>query len=316
MTFAPAHHSPAIGIDLGGTKIEGLLLDSQGQERWRKRVATPQGDYRGTLAAVASLVAQARAQPGAAHATVGIALPGTPTAGGWLKNANSVCLNGQPVQTDLQDLLNGPVIIANDANCLALSEATDGAAAGATVVFAVILGTGIGGGWAVRGHVLTGPHGLAGEWGHNPMPGLTAQAPSLSCYCGQRGCIESWVSGPALSADHVRHGGAALTAQDLSRLAGSGDGPAQASLNRWCTRLAQSLAQVINLMDPDVIVLGGGLSRIASVYESVPRQWGAWVFGACPQEPVRTRLLPAQHGDSSGVRGAAWLGRQARATSA
>ncbi len=309
---------PAIGIDLGGTKIEALLLDAQGAAQWRQRVVTPAGDYRATLAAVAALVQQARALPGAAQASIGMAHPGTAAGDGRLKNANSVCLNDQHLGNDLRALLGQPLRLANDANCLALSEATDGAGAGAEVVFAVILGTGVGGGIAVRGQVLGGPNGLAGEWGHNPLPWGLADEPRPACYCGHRGCIETLLSGPALAADHARGsaadgsgGGAPMTAAQVALAAAHGDAPAQASLARWHERLARALAGVINLLDPQVIVLGGGLSLISNTYTEVPKLWARHVFGAGPEQPLNTLLRAAQHGDSSGIRGAAWLGAQA-----
>jgi len=315
---ADLNHGPraALGIDLGGTKIEALLLSETGTERWRQRVATPAGDYAETLRAIAALVERARSEAGGALG-IGVGTPGSLAADGRIKNANSVCLNGQPLQRDLQALLGQPVRIANDANCLALSEATDGAGAGADVVFAVILGTGVGAGIAVRGRVLAGPNGLAGEWGHNPLPWAVAgDDPLLDCYCGQRGCNETLLSGPALAHDHVRHGGAELGAEAIAAAAVAGDAACAATLQRHAHRLARALAAVVNLLDPDVIVLAGGVSRIGSTYQQVPRLWSRWVFSGGHREPVRTRLVPSRHGDASGVRGAAWLGRDAPATSA
>ena len=315
---ADLNHGPraALGIDLGGTKIEALLLSETGTERWRQRVATPAGDYAETLRAIAALVERARSEAGGALG-VGVGTPGSLAADGRIKNANSVCLNGQPLQRDLQALLGQPVRIANDANCLALSEATDGAGAGADVVFAVILGTGVGAGIAVRGRVLAGPNGLAGEWGHNPLPWAVAgEDPLLDCYCGQRGCNETLLSGPALARDHARHGGAELGAEAVAAAAVAGDAACAATLQRHVHRLARALAAVVNLLDPDVIVLAGGVSRIGSIYQQVPRLWSRWVFSGGHREPVRTRLVPSRHGDASGVRGAAWLGRDAPATSA
>lgn len=303
----------ALGIDLGGTKTEAVVLDPQGAEAWRRRIATPSAQgYEAMLAALAGLVGEARAAlapAGAAALTVGLGGPGSLTADGVLKNANTQCLNGQPLAADLSARLGQPVRVANDANCLALSEASDGAGAGAAVVFAVILGTGCGGGIAVHGRVLTGPNALAGEWGHNPMPWAEADEPRLDCYCGQSGCIETLLSGPGLAADHQRHHGGALTAAQIAAAAAAGDAACAATLARWQHRLARALASVINLLDPDVIVLGGGLSRIGSTYGVVPSLWGRWVFSGGVREPVRTRLEPARHGDASGVRGAAWLGR-------
>ncbi len=297
----------ALGIDLGGTKIEAVLLAGDGAERWRQRVATPAGDYRATLAAVAALVAQARGVETAPF-TIGIGTPGAAAASGLMKNCNSTCLNGMPLQRDLQAAVGQPVALANDANCLALSEATDGAGAGAAVVFAAILGTGAGAGIAVHGRVLQGPHRLAGEWGHNPLPWAEAgRDPAFACYCGQRGCIETLVSGSGLARDHAHVNAGTLDAEEIARRAATGDEACRATLDRHARRLAQALAAVINLLDPDVIVLGGGLSRLPHLYDQVPALWGQWVFGA-GSDPVRTRLLPARHGDASGVRGAAWIG--------
>jgi len=300
-----------LGVDLGGTKIEAAVLAADGALRWRERVATPAGDYAATLDAVAALVARARAATGG-ELSVGIGHPGTLSAAGLVKNANSTCLNGRPLQRDLQARLGQPVRLANDANCLALSEATDGAGAGADVVFAVILGTGVGAGIAVHGRVLQGPNGLAGEWGHNPLPWAdaaeTAAAPA--CYCGQRGCIETWLSGPALAADHRRHGGEALDAAQIAAQAAAGDTGCALTLERHARRLARALAAVVNLLDPDVIVLAGGLSLLPHLYQRVPALWSRWVFSAGADAPPRTRLAPAAHGDASGVRGAAWLGAE------
>jgi fructokinase len=231
-----------------------------------------------------------------------------------MKNANSQCLNGRPLQADLQLLLGQPVRLANDANCLALSEATDGAGAGAEVLFAVILGTGTGAGIAVQGRVLSGPNGLAGEWGHNPLPwAVPGEDPPFDCYCGQRGCIETLLSGPGLAREHRHFGGAELTAAQIAAAAAQGDAACQATLQRYCSRLARALASVINLLDPDVIVLAGGLSKIDLLYEQVPRLWGRWVFSGGLQDVVRTQLVRSHHGDASGVRGAAWLWRDADA---
>ncbi len=304
----------ALGIDLGGTKTEAVLLDAQSEVRWRQRITTPvaQG-YDAVLDALAGLVVSAReaaaAGGGAGQPSIGIGTPGSLTLDGLLKNANTLCLNGRPLQRDLQACLGQPVALANDANCLALSEATDGAGRGAAVVFAAILGTGCGAGIAVHGSVLSGPNRLAGEWGHNPLPWAEADEAPLSCYCGQAGCIETWLSGPAIAADHRRRHGGTLSAVAIAQAADAGDAACQATLVRWHMRLARALATVINLLDPDVIVLGGGLSRIAGSYAAVPALWARWVFSGGVKEPVRTRLLPAWHGDGSGVRGAAWLGR-------
>lgn len=298
----------AMGIDLGGTKIEARVLDAQGRELWRRRVATPAGSYDSTLAALQGLVEAARAD-GFGPFSIGVGAPGSLTAQGLVKNANSVCLNGQPLQRDLQDRFGQPVALSNDANCLALSEATDGAGAGAAVVFAAIVGTGTGAGIAVHGRVLTGPNHLAGEWGHNPLPWGADDEPRRDCYCGQRGCIETLVSGPGLAWDHAQRHGGALSAEQVAAAAAAGDAAAAATLARHTERLARALASVINLLDPDVIVLGGGLSRMAHLYQQVPQLWDRWVVSGGVRETVRTKLLPSRHGDASGVRGAAWLGR-------
>lgn len=293
-----------IGIDLGGTKIEIIALDDAGNTLARRRVATPQGDYAATLQAVAGLVEAVETELGR-RGTVGVGTPGAVSkASGLMKNANSTCLNGQPLPDDLRRLLGREVRTANDANCLALSEAVDGAAAGAEVVFAVILGTGVGGGIVVRGQLLSGINSIAGEWGHNPLPLPTgADLPLPACYCGRAGCIETYLSGPGLAADHLRSSGAALAPEAIVAAALAGDVVCEASLQRYEARLARALAGVINILDPDVVVLGGGLSNVVRLYEQVPTLWGAHVFS----DSVATRLKPAVHGDSSGVRGAAWL---------
>lgn len=272
-----------LGIDLGGTKTEIVALAADGTELLRERVATPRGDYAATVATIAGLVNSAEAKVGAggAAASVGIGIPGAESrVTGLIKNANSTWLIGQPLRADLEAALGRPVRLANDANCFALSEAVDGAAAGAAVVFGVILGTGVGGGIAVNGRVLVGANAIAGEWGHNPMPGESEHRP---CYCGRTDCIETFLSGPALAAE--------------------GGAESEAAMQRYERRLAQALAQVINLLDPDAIVLGGGVSNLDRLYDRVPRLWGEWVFS----DHVATRLLKNKHGDSSGVRGAAWL---------
>ena len=298
----------ALGIDLGGTKIEAVLLAADGQELWRQRIATPAGDYDATLQAIARLVAQARSVGG--PCSIGVGTPGSQTPAGLMKNANSQCLNGRALQADLERLLGQPVRLANDANCLALSEATDGAGAGADVVFAAILGTGTGAGIAVHGRVLVGPNGLAGEWGHNPLPwAVASEDPPFDCYCGRSGCIETLLSGPGLAREHQHFGGAELAAAQIASAAAQDDAVCQASLQRYATRLARALAGVINLLDPDVIVLAGGLSKIELLYTQVPRLWGRWVVSGGLQDEVRTRLVPSRHGDASGVRGAAWLWR-------
>ncbi len=310
----PHAHAHAIGVDLGGTKIEAIVLDADGASLFRERVATPAGDYRATLAAVAALVARAESELGLsganARASVGVGTPGTATAAGLIKNANSTCLNGQPLQRDLAAVLGRPVRIANDANCLALSEATDGAARGAAVSFAVILGTGVGAGIVANGRLLEGPNGLAGEWGHNPLPWTRAdESPGPPCFCGQRGCAETWLSGPALARDHAAHTGESLTAREIGTRADRGDAACEASLRRYESRLARALAQVVNLLDPDVIVLAGGVSQLDRLCANVPRLWDGFVFSGGLRDSVRTRLVRSLHGDSSGVRGAAWLWR-------
>jgi fructokinase len=293
-----------IGIDLGGTKIEGIVLDADGSELIRERVPTPGGDYRKTLTAVHELVLRLESRAGGPR-TVGIGLPGSVSrATGRVKNSNSTCLNGQPLYQDLEDLLGRPLRFANDADCLALSEATDGAAAGAAVVFGVIVGTGTGGGIVVNGRLLNGPNGIAGEWGHNPLPWPKhAELPGPACYCGLEGCIETWLSGPALARDHLQYCGESLDAEEINRRALAGDTRATESMDRYMDRMARALASVINILDPEVIVLGGGVSNMASLYEDVPRRWGRYVFS----DRVDTKLAPAVHGDSSGVRGAARL---------
>ncbi len=304
----------SLGVDLGGTKIEAALLDEAGAVRWRQRVATPAGDYDGTLAAVATLVRTAAGAAGGVDFSIGIGTPGTLAATGLMKNCNSTCLNARPLQRDLESALRRPVALMNDANCLALSEATDGAGAGAAVVFAAILGTGTGAGIAVHGRVLQGANGLAGEWGHNPLPfGEPGQDPRWPCYCGHAGCVESLLSGPGLARDHAERHGGTLDAATIAARAAEGDAACRATLQRHVERLARALAAVINLLDPDVIVLGGGLSLMHHLYAEVPALWQRWVFSAGADEALRTRLVPARHGDASGVRGAAWVGRAAAA---
>ena len=293
-----------VGIDLGGTKIEGVALDAQGQELWRQRIWTPQGDYAGTLDAIRDLVLAAEGELGA-RAQVGIGIPGSVSPlTGRVRNANSTCLNGQPLHQDLEDRLGRPIRLENDANCLALSEATDGAGTGATTLFAAILGTGVGGGIVAHGRLLTGINRIAGEWGHSPLPQPEARdLPAPACYCGRLGCIETYLSGPGLAADHARRQGGTSDAVAIGLAAAAGDPACEASLQCYEARLARALAGVINLLDPDVIVLGGGLSRLERLYRNVPARWGAHIFS----DQVATRLLPARHGDASGVRGAANL---------
>ena len=293
-----------IGVDLGGTKIEIVALDAAGNQRLRRRVPTPQGDYAATLAAIAALVDAAESELGE-RGSVGVGIPGAESAGSELiKNASSTCLIGQPLRRDLQTLLGREIRVANDANCFALSEAIDGAGQGAEVVFGVILGTGVGGAIVVRERVLAGVNRIAGEWGHNPLPYPEEETqPPPRCYCGRQGCVETWLSGPSLAADHARHGGETLTAKQIAERAQAGDGDCAATLTRYHRRLAKALAQVINIVDPTVIVLGGGLSNIESLYTAVPALWGEYIFS----DQVHTQLRRHQHGDSSGVRGAAWL---------
>ena len=307
---APRAFPPAIGVDLGGTKIEAIVLDAHGASLWRERVATPAGDYRATLAAIAALVARAEAALGLPGCSVGVGTPGTATAAGLIKNANSTCLNGRPLAHDLAEALGRPVRIANDANCLALSEATDGASAGAEVSFAVILGTGVGAGIVAHGRLLNGPNGLAGEWGHVPLPWPeAAERDGPRCFCGRRGCIETWLSGPALARDHERHAGEALSAQQIGARAAAGDAACEATLQRYESRLARGLAMIIDVLDPQVIVLAGGVSSLERLVVNVPARWGEFVFSGGLSDRVRTRLVRSAHGDSSGVRGAAWLWR-------
>jgi fructokinase len=293
-----------IGVDLGGTKIEIAALDPAGAIRYRNRVATPAGDYDATLDAIARLVEGAERELNA-RGTLGIATPGARSlATGLIKNANSTCLNGRPLKEDLERRLDREIRIANDANCFALSEAVDGAGRDAEVVFGVILGTGVGGGVVVHQRILTGANAIAGEWGHNPLP-LPAphDHPLPLCYCGRRGCVETYLSGPGLAADLAHVTGDRIAANEITRRAAAGDAACQAALDRYEERLARALATVINVLDPDVIVLGGGLSNVARFYDEVPALWKPHVFS----DEVRTRLLPPAHGDASGVRGAAWL---------
>ena len=291
-----------LGLDLGGTKIELIALDRSGREILRRRVPSPQNDYQATLAALAGLVQQAEAAVGQ-RGSVGIGIPGTLSARtGLVKNANSTWLIGKPLDRDLGAALGREVRLANDANCFALSEASDGAAAGAGLVFGVIAGTGVGGGVVVDGKLVEGAHGIAGEWGHNPLPAMNPQeqAEAPQCYCGKRGCIETFCSGPGLAADYFRHTGRALTA---AQIASSDDADAKAALARLSDRLARGLATVVNLLDPDAIVLGGGLSNIERLYADLPPLVERYAF--TPEGS--TRIVRNRHGDSSGVRGAAWL---------
>ena len=292
-----------IGIDLGGTKIEGLALDGTGKELLRQRVATPR-DYDGTVAALAALVRTLESETGQ-RGTVGIGIPGTVRAStGLIKNANSTWLNGRPLVEDLSRVMDREVRVANDANCLAVSESTDGAAAGAKVAFGVILGTGCGGGVAISGKVHAGPNGVGGEWGHNPLPWPTAEeTPGPECYCGQRGCMETWVSGTGVARDFAAITGRTLTTSEIASAAQAGDVEALAALERLESRLARGLATLVNVLDPDVFVLGGGVSRMERLYRNLPNLVRQWTFGGDFDTPI----VPAKFGDSSGVRGAAWL---------
>ncbi len=287
-----------LGIDLGGTKIEALVLDERGAERARRRIATPSHSCEAIVGAIRELVVDIEREVGPCR--VGIGTPGaiSPETG-RMKNSNTTCLNGEPLRDQLAQALGREVRIANDANCFALSEAVDGAGAGARVVFGVIIGTGTGGGIVVDGRVLEGPNAIAGEWGHNPLPWSPEEG--VACYCGKRGCIETWLSGAGMARDHLAHSGEALDAEAIAARAARGHPAARDTLDRYRRRLAGALASVINLLDPDVIVLGGGLSNISALYPDLPL--GDYVFS----DAVRTPVRRARHGDASGVRGAAWL---------
>jgi len=293
-----------LGIDLGGTKTEIVALAPDGRELLRRRVATPRGDYRATLGALAGLVEDAEQELGE-HGTIGIGTPGSLSpATGLLRGSNSVCLNGQPIRRDLEAMLGREVRITNDANCFALSEASDGAGRGVGVVFGVILGTGVGGGIVVRGRVLDGPNAIAGEWGHNPLPWpRDDERPGRACFCGRSGCIETWLSGPGIERDHFAVARRQASSREIAARAADGDAACAATLARYEERLGRALAHVVNIVDPDVIVLGGGMSNIERLYANVPAMLKPWVFS----DRVDTRLVRNVHGDSSGVRGAAWL---------
>jgi fructokinase len=293
-----------IGIDLGGTKIEVLAIDREGKELARHRVPTPRHDYAGSIQLMADLVAQIERETGSSG-TVGVAIPGTiSSVTGLVKNANSVWLIGKPLDRDLSAAMQREVRCVNDANCLAVSEATDGAGAGSAVVFAAILGTGCGAGIAFHGRTHNGLNGIAGEWGHNPLPWQNAdEFPGSLCYCGKHGCIETWVSGTGLEDDYARIVGVRRKGPEILLLSAAGDAEAEAAMRRYEDRLARSLAHVINVLDPDVIVLGGGMSRIERLYPALNANLKDYVFGKEFATPIR----PALHGDSSGIRGAAWL---------
>jgi len=289
-----------IGIDLGGTKIELVALNALGVEMMRFRRSTPAGDYAATVSLIADMVRHAERELGVS-ASIGIGTPGAVSLKtGRMQNCNSTCLNDQPLQQDVERALGRAVRLSNDANCFALSEAVDGAGKDVPVIFGVILGTGVGGGLIVNGQVLDGANHIAGEWGHNPLPTGADELPGPACYCGRFGCIETWLSGPAMAADHKRITGRDLEAETIAT---SKAANCRHTLDRYCDRLARALAGVINIVDPDVIVLGGGLSNIDMLYQQVPKLWQAYVFS----DAVRTQLLPPVHGDASGVRGAAWL---------
>jgi fructokinase len=293
-----------IGVDLGGTKIEAVAIARDRREIVRRRIAAPRGDYEATLRAIVELVRAVEHDIGE-PASVGVGMPGTISpATGRVKNANSTWLNGQRFGEDLPARLGRPVRFANDANCLALSEATDGAAAGAAIVFGVIVGTGTGGGIVVNGGVIVGANAIAGEWGHNPLPApFDDERPGPACYCGRSGCIETFLSGPGFEREYRRLGGERLGAEEIVSRARRGEWRATNCLDRYLDRMARAVASVINVIDPDVIVVGGGLSNIEELYSQVPQRWTRHVFS----DRVDTRLVRAAHGDSSGVRGAAWL---------
>jgi fructokinase len=303
-------NAPLIGVDLGGTKIEIAALDrDDGRFLLRERIDTPRGGYAAVLQAIGALVAAAQARLGLAGGVpVGVGIPGCISpATGVVQGANSTSLNGRPLDRDLQQVLQRPVRVQNDANCLAVSEAVDGAAARARVVFAVILGTGVGAGIAIDGQAWSGLQGIAGEWGHNPAPRLDGDEGAVMpvCWCGRGTCNETLLSGPGFAVEHARRNGGTADAASIAAAARSGDTQAQASLDCYAERLARALAQVINVLDPSAIVLGGGISNIDALYDEVPRRWAPHVFSPTVATPLRR----AAHGDSSGVRGAAWLWR-------
>lgn len=304
MPSGPSEISLRIGVDVGGTKIEAAALNPDGLIRDRRRIPTPTGSYPGTVQAIVNLVREIERELGE-EGTVGVGIPGVVSAdSGLVKNANSTWLNHHPLDRDLSAALGRPVKVANDANCFALSEAVDGAGADAEVVLGVILGTGVGAGVVVRRRPLTGANDIAGEWGHNPLPSPDPdELPGADCYCGRKGCIETFLSGPALSRQFKAAGGKSLPALEVAQLAEQGDPLAGDLLERYAHRLARGLAGVINILDPQVIVLGGGLSNISLLYRQVPRLWARYVFS----DQVHTKLVPAVHGDAGGVRGAAWL---------
>lgn len=296
-----------IGIDLGGTKIEGIVMGPGSVILQRERVSTPQGDYEKTVAAVVALIHRLEQLAGQTGLRVGLGHPGSVSpVNGLMRNSNSVCLNGKPLQRDLEALLGRGIRMTNDANCLALSEASDGAAAGARSVFAVILGTGVGGGVVVNGELLMGANGIAGEWSHNPLPWPRPEvneASGTQCWCGKQSCIETWLSGVGLAEDHARVTKEKISGEEIVSRAEAGDERCGATLSRYEDRLSRALAHIINVLDPEVVVLGGGVSRVQRLYRYVPALWDEWIFS----DIITTKLVPAMHGDSSGVRGAAWL---------
>jgi fructokinase len=293
-----------IGVDLGGTKIEIVALDRDGATLLRRRIPSPSADYEAIVDAIGTLVESAETELGA-RGSIGIGTPGSPSPrAGTMRNANSTVLNGKPLVRDLERRLDRAVRVENDANCFALSEASDGSAANVTCAFGAILGTGVGGGIVVRGTLLVGANGIAGEWGHAPVAWPRAdEVPGPECYCGKRGCIETFLSGPGFARDHIAHGGTERIASEIVAAARAGDDAARASLERYLDRLARALSSIVNVLDPDVIVLGGGMSNVAELYAELPERLGAYVFS----DTLATRIEPAAHGDSSGVRGAAWL---------
>lgn len=293
-----------LGIDLGGTKIEGCVLAPDGSEAARRRILAPQGNYDDTLAALAGLIRDLEREAGAA-VTIGIGMPGSLSPStGLVRNANSTWLNGRPLRQDLEKALGQPVRMANDANCFTLSEATDGAGAGARSVFGIIIGTGCGGGLVFGGRVLEGARGIGGEWGHNPLPWAEAdEHPGPTCWCGRKGCMEMWASGTGLSGDYKRRTGELVSGHEIASRAALGEPDARTSLDRHASRLARGLAHVINIVDPEIVVLGGGLSKLPHLYEVLPALAAPYVFSDVPAIVVR----PPKWGDASGVRGAAWL---------
>ena len=295
-----------LGIDLGGTKIEGLVIDDAGAEKARLRVPTPATSYEEDVKAIADLVAELERRA-STRCTVGIAHPGAVSpATGLIKNANSTRLNGRPLKADLERALDREIRLANDANCFAISEASDGAAAGCGIVFGVILGTGVGGGIVINRQIVTGAQAIAGEWGHTPLPlPRDDERPGPQCYCGRMGCIETWLSGPRLQDQFARRTGRQMRATDIAEAAFQGNAEASAHMEIYCDRLARALSVIVNILDPHAIVLGGGLSKMAVLYQRVPQLWKRYVFSEA--EFIATRLLPPRYGDSSGVRGAAWL---------